>query len=176
MNEIKCPNCKTVFQINEQDYDSIVKQIRDNEFERLKEEYKSIKVDEERIKEMEVSEESKKPILEELTGKYKKKERYVACYVLPYYTKKKWYRKYLKILSQKEYKDSKFKKLAGTFQYTYNNDGSYERKWLNKGHNDNNYYVESEYYIEKFSNKKELIEQFVKYNWCQGYCKTKWKR
>ena len=34
MNEIKCPNCKTVFQINEQDYDSIVKQIRDNEFER----------------------------------------------------------------------------------------------------------------------------------------------
>ena len=31
MNEIKCPNCKTVFQINEQDYDSIVKQIRDNE-------------------------------------------------------------------------------------------------------------------------------------------------
>ena len=34
MNEIKCPNCKTVFQINEQDYDSIVKQIRDSEFER----------------------------------------------------------------------------------------------------------------------------------------------
>ncbi len=34
MNEIKCPNCKAVFQINEQDYDSIVKQIRDNEFER----------------------------------------------------------------------------------------------------------------------------------------------
>ena len=34
MNEIKCPNCKTVFQINEQDYDSIVKQIRDSEFEK----------------------------------------------------------------------------------------------------------------------------------------------
>lgn len=32
MNEIKCPKCKTVFQINESDYDSIVKQIRDNEF------------------------------------------------------------------------------------------------------------------------------------------------
>lgn len=34
MNEIKCPNCGTVFQINEEDYDSIVKQIRDKEFER----------------------------------------------------------------------------------------------------------------------------------------------
>lgn len=34
MNEIKCPKCKTVFQIDEQDYDSIVKQIRDSEFEK----------------------------------------------------------------------------------------------------------------------------------------------
>ena len=34
MNEIKCPNCSTVFQINEEDYDSIVKQVRDKEFER----------------------------------------------------------------------------------------------------------------------------------------------
>ena len=34
MNEIKCPNCSTVFQINEDDYDSIVKQVRDKEFER----------------------------------------------------------------------------------------------------------------------------------------------
>lgn len=32
MNEIKCPKCQTVFQINEIDYNSIVKQIRDNEF------------------------------------------------------------------------------------------------------------------------------------------------
>ena len=32
MNEIKCPKCGTVFQINETDYDSIVKQIRDKEF------------------------------------------------------------------------------------------------------------------------------------------------
>lgn len=32
MNEIKCPNCGTVFQIDEQDYESIVKQIRDKEF------------------------------------------------------------------------------------------------------------------------------------------------
>lgn len=34
MNEIKCPNCGTVFQIDEQDYQSIVKQIRDKEFTR----------------------------------------------------------------------------------------------------------------------------------------------
>lgn len=32
MNEIKCPQCGTVFQINETNYDSIVKQIRDKEF------------------------------------------------------------------------------------------------------------------------------------------------
>ena len=33
MNEIKCPKCGTVFQIDEQDYESIVKQIRDHTFE-----------------------------------------------------------------------------------------------------------------------------------------------
>ena len=34
MNEIKCPKCGTVFQISESDYESIVKQIRDYEFEK----------------------------------------------------------------------------------------------------------------------------------------------
>ena len=33
MNEIKCPNCGKIFQIDEKDYDSIVKQIRNHEFE-----------------------------------------------------------------------------------------------------------------------------------------------
>lgn len=33
MNEIKCPNCGKMFQIDEKDYDSIVKQIRNHEFE-----------------------------------------------------------------------------------------------------------------------------------------------
>ena len=32
MNEIKCPNCGKVFQIDEKDYESIVKQIRNHEF------------------------------------------------------------------------------------------------------------------------------------------------
>lgn len=32
MNEIKCPRCKTVFQIDEQSYNSIAKQVRDEEF------------------------------------------------------------------------------------------------------------------------------------------------
>ena len=32
MNEIKCPNCGTIFQIDESDYESIVKQVRDSEF------------------------------------------------------------------------------------------------------------------------------------------------
>lgn len=34
MNEIKCPNCGTIFQINETDYSKIIKQIRDKEFEK----------------------------------------------------------------------------------------------------------------------------------------------
>ena len=34
MNEIKCPNCGTVFQINEMDYNNILKQIKDKEFEK----------------------------------------------------------------------------------------------------------------------------------------------
>ncbi len=34
MNEIKCPNCGTVFQISETNYEQIVKQIRDNEFQK----------------------------------------------------------------------------------------------------------------------------------------------
>jgi len=34
MNEIKCPKCGTVFQISETNYESIVKQIRDKEFEK----------------------------------------------------------------------------------------------------------------------------------------------
>ena len=34
MNEIKCPNCGTVFQIDEMDYQSIVKQVRDHEFQK----------------------------------------------------------------------------------------------------------------------------------------------
>ena len=33
MAEIKCPNCKEVFQVNDSDYAQIVTQIRDKEFE-----------------------------------------------------------------------------------------------------------------------------------------------
>ena len=42
MNEIKCPNCGTVFQIDEMDYQSIVKQIRDHEFEKELEKQESL--------------------------------------------------------------------------------------------------------------------------------------
>ena len=34
MNEIKCPKCGTVFQIDETEYQSILKQVRDQEFEK----------------------------------------------------------------------------------------------------------------------------------------------
>lgn len=44
MNEIKCPKCGTMFKIDESEYESIVKQIRNNEFEkeinRIHEEHK----------------------------------------------------------------------------------------------------------------------------------------
>lgn len=69
MNEIKCPNCGTVFQIDEQDYESIVKQIRDKEFEqeiKLREEqYKKDK--EQTIKIIEI--EASKKLEEELSKK-----------------------------------------------------------------------------------------------------------
>ena len=32
MNEIKCPKCGKVFQIDETSYETILKQVRDNEF------------------------------------------------------------------------------------------------------------------------------------------------
>lgn len=49
MNEIKCPKCGTVFQIDEDKYLSIVKQIKDKEFE--KELDNSIKLNEANLKE-----------------------------------------------------------------------------------------------------------------------------
>lgn len=60
MNEIKCPNCKTIFKIDETEYNSIVKQIRDKEFENelskrereyLKDKENSIKIAESHIRE-----------------------------------------------------------------------------------------------------------------------------
>ena len=48
MNEIKCPKCGTVFQISEQDYDSILKQVRNEEFNKeLKEREEVAKKDKE---------------------------------------------------------------------------------------------------------------------------------
>lgn len=40
MNEIKCPNCGKVFQVDEAGYAEIVKQVRDNEFNKSLDEYK----------------------------------------------------------------------------------------------------------------------------------------
>ena len=48
MNEIKCPNCGKIFQIDESDYESIVRQIRNHEFsEELAEREKILKADKE---------------------------------------------------------------------------------------------------------------------------------
>ena len=43
MNEIKCPKCGTHIQIDESNYESILKQIRDKEFEKEKINIKLIK-------------------------------------------------------------------------------------------------------------------------------------
>ena len=48
MNEIKCPNCGKIFQIDESDYESIVRQIRNHEFsEELAEREKILRADKE---------------------------------------------------------------------------------------------------------------------------------
>ena len=71
MNEIKCPKCGTVFQISESDYESIVKQIRDKEFDKeisLRDEQhkldkeNSIKLAESKIKESYVDSINKKDL------------------------------------------------------------------------------------------------------------------
>lgn len=55
MNEIKCPKCGTIFQISETDYESIVKQIKDHEFEKeislREEQYKKDKDNELKLQE-----------------------------------------------------------------------------------------------------------------------------
>ncbi|MBR3152511.1 MAG: DUF2130 domain-containing protein, partial [Clostridia bacterium] len=66
MNEIKCPSCGKVFQIDESSYDSIVKQIRDKEFEKeissRDEHYKSEKENAVKIAEAHLREELNKTI------------------------------------------------------------------------------------------------------------------
>ena len=48
MHVIKCPNCGTVFQIDEMDYQNVVKQIRDQEFEKeISEREKQYKIEKE---------------------------------------------------------------------------------------------------------------------------------
>ena len=70
MNEIKCPKCGTVFQIDEDKYLSIVKQIKDREFE--KELDNSIKLNEANLKEKFTTEKNKLDLeINELKNKLK---------------------------------------------------------------------------------------------------------
>lgn len=66
MQEIKCPNCGKVFQIDETSYESIVKQIRDNEFNKQIDErekqYKTEKENEIKLAEAHIKEELQKQI------------------------------------------------------------------------------------------------------------------
>ena len=66
MNEIKCPNCGKVFQIDETSYESILKQIRDDEFNKQinerEKQYKTEKANEIKIAEAHIKEELQKQI------------------------------------------------------------------------------------------------------------------
>ena len=69
MNEIKCPKCGTIFKIDEQDYDSIVKQIKDKEFMReinsREEQYEKLKNEALKLAEVEAA----KKLADELAKK-----------------------------------------------------------------------------------------------------------
>lgn len=66
MNEIKCPKCGKVFQIDETSYETILKQVRDNEFNKQinarEEQYKVEKANEIRLAEAHIREELQKKI------------------------------------------------------------------------------------------------------------------
>jgi len=68
MNEIKCPNCNKVFKIDETSYESILKQVRDNEFNKQinarEEQYKVEKANEIMLAEAHIREELQKQISE----------------------------------------------------------------------------------------------------------------
>ena len=66
MNEIKCPKCGKVFQIDETSYETILKQVRDNEFNKQinarEEQYKVEKANEIMLAEAHIREELQKKI------------------------------------------------------------------------------------------------------------------
>lgn len=68
MNEIKCPNCGKVFQIDETSFESILKQVRDDEFNKQinmrEEQYKIEKANEIMLAEAHIKEELQKKISE----------------------------------------------------------------------------------------------------------------
>ena len=74
MNEIKCPNCGKVFQIDESDYESIVRQIRNSEFEK---EISSREIQYSKDKESAIKL-AEAHIKEELTNSLNKKELEIA--------------------------------------------------------------------------------------------------
>lgn len=103
MNEIKCPKCGTVFQISETDYESIVKQIRDVEFEKeiTSREHQFEREKESAIKLAEVTLEKK--LKEELTNKEMElKELKSELKIKEEQTKNQMEKQYQEELSRKE--------------------------------------------------------------------------
>lgn len=103
MNEIKCPKCGTVFQISETDYESIVKQIRDVEFEKeiTSREHQFEREKESAIKLAEVTLEKK--LKEELTNKEMElKELKGELKIKEEQTKSQMEKQYQEELSRKE--------------------------------------------------------------------------
>lgn len=103
MNEIKCPKCGTVFQISETDYESIVKQIRNVEFEKeiTSREHQFEREKESAIKLAEVTLEKK--LKEELTNKEMElKELKSELKIKEEQTKNQMEKQYQEELSRKE--------------------------------------------------------------------------
>ena len=73
MHEIKCPNCGTVFQIDESDYQNVLKQVRDKEFEsEIKRRENEYQKEKEAAKRAAQKHQARKPsaILEEIEGMF----------------------------------------------------------------------------------------------------------
>lgn len=174
MNEIKCPNCGTVFQIDEQDYESIVKQIRDKEFEqeiKLREEqYKKDK--EQTIKIMEI--EASKKLEEELS---KKKLEIVNLQrqieTTEQETKLTTEKKYTEEIKQKEIEITKLKgeiqlknteKELALKEITNNKDKEIEALNTKIETNKNEYLIKEQSLKEKYEEKiKDKDEQIAYY-------------
>ena len=90
MNELKCPKCGTVFKIDENDYESILSQVRNDEFNKLvlekerqyknekESELKIIKTELDREHFLEITQKDKE--IDDLKNKLNVQHEYYICF------------------------------------------------------------------------------------------------